>query len=104
RYRLAKIQIEKNARRTDKLKDALPLAEGVRRMLEQEQKSHRKSRKHFFLALAMAFDRQGSQQSGRGRWNYSSLSWRGPASWSSCCSQFPNAAVWQQLGARNFTS
>jgi hypothetical protein len=37
RYRLAKIQIEENARRTDKLKDALPLAEGVRRMLEQEQ-------------------------------------------------------------------
>jgi hypothetical protein len=37
RYRLAKIQIEENARRTDKLKDALPLAEGVRRMLEQEK-------------------------------------------------------------------
>jgi hypothetical protein len=37
RYRLAKIQIEENARRTDKLKDALPLAEGVQRMLEQEK-------------------------------------------------------------------
>jgi hypothetical protein len=37
RYRLAKIQIKENARRTDKLKDALPLAEGVRRMLEQEK-------------------------------------------------------------------
>lgn len=37
RYRLAKLQIEENARRTDKLKDALPLAEGVRCMLEQEK-------------------------------------------------------------------